>query len=93
MKEMEKSDQKKRRIPDVSATIAAVYGCKWSLKIFGAMQNGICRPGAMERALPGLTTRVQSYYFKRMKELGMIEKTSFPEILRWPPKFGPVVKL
>ena len=66
--------------PDVGETISAVYGCKWSLKILDAIQRGICRPGAMEKALPGLTTRVQSYYFKRMMELGVIDKTTFPEV-------------
>lgn len=62
------------------ATISAVYGCKWSLRIFDAIERGICRPGAMEKALPGLTTRVQSYYFKRMKELGVLTKTTFYEV-------------
>jgi DNA-binding HxlR family transcriptional regulator len=71
---------KKDPRPDVAATISAVYGCKWSLKIFTAIQQGICRPGAMEKALPGLTTRVQSYYFKRMMELGVLEKKIFPEV-------------
>jgi len=80
VKELLERRGKKKKVPDIAATIAAVYGCKWSLKILRAIQNGICRPGAMEKALPGLTTRVQSYYLKRMKALGIIEKTSFPEI-------------
>ncbi len=79
MKELKKI-QKENVTPDVTATIAAVYGCKWSLKILDAIKRGICRPGAMEKALPGLTTRVQSYYFKRMIELGILNKTSFPEV-------------
>jgi DNA-binding HxlR family transcriptional regulator len=79
MKEL-KNIQKENVTPDVTATIAAVYGCKWSLKILDAIKRGICRPGAMEKALPGLTTRVQSYYFKRMIELGILNKTSFPEV-------------
>jgi DNA-binding HxlR family transcriptional regulator len=67
-------------VPDVTATIAAVYGCKWSLKIFELIQRGICRPGAIEAALPGLTTRVQNYYFKRMMALGVLNKATFPEV-------------
>jgi DNA-binding HxlR family transcriptional regulator len=80
MKELRKTKERKIEGPDVGATISAVYGCKWSLKILDAIQGGITRPGAMEKALPGLTTRVQSYYFKRMMELGVIDKTIFPEV-------------
>jgi DNA-binding HxlR family transcriptional regulator len=80
VKDLRKNQKKKIVSPDVASTIAAVYGCKWSLKIFTAIQQGICRPGAMEKALPGLTTRVQSYYFKRMIELGVLNKTTFPEV-------------
>lgn len=80
MKDMALNQEKKINIPDVAATISAVYGCKWSLKILDAIQEGICRPGAIEKALPGLTTRVQSYYFSRMMELGVIGKTAYPEI-------------
>jgi len=80
VKELDQKNEKNRVVPDVAATIAAVYGCKWSLKIFDAIQRGICRPGAMEKALPGLTTRVQSYYFKRMLALGVINKRVFPEV-------------
>jgi DNA-binding HxlR family transcriptional regulator len=69
-----------KKTPDVAATIAAVYGCKWSLKIFDAIERGFCRPGAMEKALPGLSTRVQSYYFKRMIDLGVLRKNVYPEV-------------
>jgi len=80
MKETAANKEKNSCIPDVAGTITAVFGCKWSIKILDAIQEGICRPGAMEKALPGLTTRVQSYYFARMRKLGIIDKISYPEI-------------
>jgi len=80
MKELPPKQQRKIETPDVAATVAAIYGCKWSLRILGLIQDGICRPGAIERSLPGLTTRVQSYYFSRMMELGIINKNSYPEV-------------
>lgn len=80
MNESALNKEKKINVPDVAATITAVFGCKWSLKILNAIQEGICRPGAMEKALPGLTTRVQSYYFARMMGLGIINKIIYPEI-------------
>lgn len=51
---------------DVAAIVEAVFGCKWSLRILGLIRQGICRPGAIERALEGLTPKVQTYYFRRM---------------------------
>jgi DNA-binding HxlR family transcriptional regulator len=71
---------RKKNIPKtVQATVSAVYGCKWSLKILEQIRKGVCRPGAIERALPGLTTRVQSYYFTTLIDFGVLEKTIFDE--------------
>ena len=66
--------------PNVAATVEAVFGCKWSLRILGLIREGINRPGAIERALEGLTPKVQSYYFHRMIGLGILEKTIYPEV-------------
>ena len=65
---------------NITDTISAVYGCKWSLRILRQISSGTNRPGAIEKALPGLTKRVQSYYLTRMIELEVLEKQSFPEI-------------
>ena len=64
----------------VSAIIEAVFGCKWSLGILGLIRRGVCRPGAIERELEGLTPRVKSYYFRRLMELGILKKTIYPEV-------------
>jgi DNA-binding HxlR family transcriptional regulator len=66
--------------PNVAETVEAVFGCKWSLRILSLIRNGTARPGAIERALNGLTPRVLSYYVQRMMELGILEKETFPEI-------------
>ena len=44
-------------IPNVAATVEAVFGCKWSLQILRLIREGINRPGANERALEGLTPK------------------------------------
>lgn len=67
-------------IPNVAVTVEAVFGCKWSLQILALIRAGINRPGAIERALKGLTPKVQSYYFHRMMGLGILEKTIYPEV-------------
>jgi len=66
--------------PNVAATVEAVFGCKWSLRILGLIREGINRPGAIEHALAGLTPKVQNYYFRRMMGLGVLEKIIYPEV-------------
>ena len=69
-----------QRNVNVAAAVEAVFGCKWSLSILGLIRRGVCRPGAIEKELDGLTTRVKNYYFRRLMELGILEKTIYPEV-------------
>lgn len=81
VKEMPSHQQKKlENIPDVAEVVEAVFGCKWSLRILGLIRSGTCRPGAIERQLDGLTTKVQNHYFRRMVSLGILEKIVYPEV-------------
>ena len=81
MKEMENFRKKNSAAQlDVAATVEAVFGCKWSLRILELIRQGVCRPGAIERALEGLTPKVQTYYFRRMVALGILERMVYPEI-------------
>jgi len=57
-----------------------MFGCKWSLGILGLIRRGVCRPGAIEKELEGLTPRVKNYYFRRLMELGILEKQVYPEV-------------
>jgi DNA-binding HxlR family transcriptional regulator len=66
--------------PDVAGTVEAVFGCKWSLRILRLIRDGVRRPGAIERSLDGLTTKVQHHYFQRMVSLGVLERRVFPEV-------------
>ena len=45
------ADGRRKDAVDVAATVEAVFGCKWSLRILGAIRAGTKRPGAIERAL------------------------------------------
>jgi DNA-binding HxlR family transcriptional regulator len=82
MKEMQSFQNKKVSVemPDVAEVVEAVFGCKWSLRILGLIRKGVCRPGAIERELEGLTTKVQNYYFRRMVNLGILERIVYPEV-------------
>ena len=73
--------EKKLSAPhDVGATVEAVFGCKWSLRILELIRQGVCRPGAIERALEGLTPKVQTYYFRRMEALGILDRVVYAEV-------------
>ena len=73
--------EKKLSAPhDVAATVEAVFGCKWSLRILELIRQGVCRPGAIERALEGLTPKVQTYYFRRMEGLGILDRVVYAEV-------------
>lgn len=65
---------------NVAEAVEAVFGCKWSLRILQLIRSGINRPGAIEHELPGLSQKVQSYYFRRMISLGILERIVFPEV-------------
>jgi DNA-binding HxlR family transcriptional regulator len=67
-------------VPSVAETVEAVFGCKWSLRILALIRQGVNRPGAIERALDGLTPKVQNYYFRRMIGLGILERMVYPEV-------------
>jgi DNA-binding HxlR family transcriptional regulator len=67
-------------VPDVAAAVECVFGCKWSIRILRLIRSGVLRPGAIERSLDGLTTKVQHHYFQRMVSLGILRRTVFPEV-------------
>jgi DNA-binding HxlR family transcriptional regulator len=69
-----------KNVPDVAESVEAVFGCKWSIRILTLIRRGICRPGEIERSLPGLTTKVQHHYFRRMVELGVLSREVHAEV-------------
>jgi len=79
-KEFEDFDESEDSSTNVAGTVEAVFGCKWSLQILRLIRQGVCRPGAIERSLAGLTTKVQHHYFRRMVNLGILERVVFPEV-------------
>ena len=65
---------------DAVEIVQVVFGCKWALKILKLIRQGICRPGAIESKLEGLTSRVKNYTFRRMIALGLLKKVVYPKV-------------
>lgn len=57
-----------------------VVGCKWSVSVLLAIDAGISRPGALERHISGISTKVLSERLRKLTAYGLLEKQSFPEV-------------
>jgi DNA-binding HxlR family transcriptional regulator len=66
------------RTDGAAAMVESIVGCKWSLVVLQLVQRGVNRPGAMERAVPGLTAKVLNERLRKLLRFGICEKKVFP---------------
>jgi DNA-binding HxlR family transcriptional regulator len=59
--------------------VEAIYGCKWSLTVYGLLANGINRPGEMVKSVDGLTTKVLNECLRKNMAFGIIKRDTFAE--------------
>lgn len=64
----------------VSAMVEDIVGCKWSLSVVRLVRDGIKRPGAMQKAVDGLSTKVLNERLRKLQRFGIIDKRSFAEV-------------
>jgi len=57
-----------------------VVGCKWSVSVLLAVAAGISRPGALERHIEGISTKVLSERLRKLTGYGLLAKQSYPEV-------------
>ncbi len=57
-----------------------VLGCKWTVQILMRVRGGVCRPGALERSLDGLTTKVLNERLAKLTRFHILERQAYPEI-------------
>jgi DNA-binding HxlR family transcriptional regulator len=57
-----------------------VVGCKWSLAVLGVVRRGVARPGAIQRAVDGISAKVMNERLAKLVRFGVIAKRAFPEI-------------
>ncbi len=55
-----------------------VLGCKWSTAIMAAIAQGVKRPGALERAVPGISTKVLNERLRRLLAFELIRRVEYP---------------
>jgi DNA-binding HxlR family transcriptional regulator len=64
----------------VERLLEDVIGCRWTLSVLRAVAKGVNRPGALERHIDGISTKVLSDRLKHFTRAGIFERVQFPEI-------------
>lgn len=55
-----------------------VVGCKWSAAVVAAIGRGVQRPGALERFIPGISTKVLNERLRKLLASGILSRTEYP---------------
>lgn len=56
-----------------------VIGCKWSVSVLLAAQDGITRPGAMEKHIPGISAKVLGERLRKLTQYGLLNQRRYAE--------------
>ena len=57
--------------------VLELFSAKWTSHVLHAMHalyGGTCRPGALQRALPGLSKKMLTQTLREMEAIGLIER-------------------
>ena len=75
-----RSGREKYSGADVAAMLESVVGCKWSMSVLAAIASGVHRPGALERACAGISTKVLNERLRKLTRFGIVTRRVFPEV-------------
>jgi DNA-binding HxlR family transcriptional regulator len=64
----------------VEILLEEVIGCRWTISVLRAVTAGISRPGALERHIAGISTKVLGDRLRHFTRAGLFERVPFPEI-------------
>lgn len=64
----------------VEMLLEEVIGCRWTISVLGAVAKGVNRPGALERHIEGISTKVLADRLRKFTRAGIFERVQFPEI-------------
>jgi DNA-binding HxlR family transcriptional regulator len=64
----------------VDMLLEDVIGCRWTISVLRAVGRGVNRPGALERHIEGISTKVLSDRLRHFTRAGIFERIQFPEI-------------
>jgi len=55
-----------------------VVGCKWSTAVIAAIDEGVRRPGELERYIPGISKKILNERLRKLTAFGLTERAEFP---------------
>jgi DNA-binding HxlR family transcriptional regulator len=64
----------------VEVLLEDVIGCRWTVSVLRAVAAGVHRPGALERHIEGISTKVLGDRLRHFTRAGLFERVVFPEI-------------
>lgn len=77
---VKKKKSAKKKTPEaVYRCLEDVIGCKWSVSVLLAAGDGVVRPGAMERHIAGISTKVLSERLRKLTHYGLLVQHRYPE--------------
>ncbi len=74
------AEKNRKKVRKNYQCLEQVVGCKWSVSVLMAIEDGIDRPGALERAIEGISTKILSERLRKLREYGLLHKEKFNEI-------------
>lgn len=60
--------------------VESIVGCKWSLQLLDHLERGVRRPGELQRACVGLSTKVMNERLREFVRFGLVERTEHPKV-------------
>lgn len=64
----------------VHGMVEDIVGCKWSLSVLALVRDGVKRPGAMQKSVSGLSTKVLNERLRKLQRFGIVQKSVYAEI-------------
>lgn len=61
-------------------SLEQVVGCKWSVSVLMSVRAGVNRPGALERTISGISTKILSERLRKLTAYGLLSQKKFPEV-------------
>lgn len=66
--------------PRVARMVEDIVGCKWSLCVLDLVNRGIVRPGAMQKSIRGLSTKVLNERLRKLTHFGILSRQIYAEV-------------
>jgi len=60
--------------------IESIVGCKWSMSVLDAIVAGVNRPGELQRACDGISTKVLNERLRKLTRFGVVERIAYAEV-------------